>query len=81
VEHDLQDRQVQLVELSERTLLRDMMERVQDPQDDESESLESYGEIAEYLQHEKDLVDEKRESLQREKDASWFLTDAKGIQV
>ncbi|QGQ21546.1 protein kinase [Gimesia benthica] len=81
VEHDLQDRQVQLVELSERTLLRDMMERVQDPQDDESESLESYGEIAEYLQHEKDMVDEKRESLQREKDASWFLVNAQGIQV
>ncbi|QDV16630.1 Serine/threonine-protein kinase PrkC [Gimesia panareensis] len=78
VEHDLQDRQVQLVELSQRTLLRDMMEKVQN---DGSESLESYGEIAAYLQQEKDLVDEKRDSLGREKDTSWFLTNANGIQV
>lgn len=78
VEHDLQDRQVQLVELSQRTLLRDMLQKVQQ---DDDESLGSYGEIGSYLQQEKDLVDEKRKSLNREKDASWFLTNAKGIQV
>lgn len=78
VERDLEDRQVQLVELSQRTLLRDMMGQVQD---DGKGSLNSYGKIADYLQQEKDLVDEKRSLLQREKDASWFLTDQKGVQV
>ena len=69
VDRDLQDRQDQLVELSNKTLLQKLLlDREKKP-------------LKQYLDQEKGLVDGKRAGLKREKDTSWFLTDQKGEQI
>ena len=69
VERDLQDRLDQLDELSSRTLLRKSLEE------------KKYPELFEYLNQEKELVDEKPAEFNRGQDTSWFLTDEKGTQI
>lgn len=78
MERDLQDRKDQLVDLSERTLLRSLM---QGDIEEDGEIKDRYPELFAYLTQEKTLVDEKRAALGREQDTSWFLTDAKGTQI
>lgn len=70
VDLDLQDRQAQLVELSNKTLLQKLLL-----------NKETYPELKEYLDQEKEIIDGKREALNREKDTSWFLTDERGTQI
>ncbi|MFK7777950.1 MAG: serine/threonine protein kinase [Gimesia sp.] len=70
VERELQDRQDQLEDLADKTLLRKLLM-----------DTKTYPELKEYLNQEKTLVDEKRSKLKREKDTSWFLTDQKGTQI
>lgn len=78
MERELQDRKDQLVDLSERTLLRSLM---QGDQEEDGEIKNRYPELFSYLLQEKTLVDEKRAELGREQDTSWFLTDDKGTQI
>ncbi|MCA9003736.1 MAG: protein kinase [Planctomycetaceae bacterium] len=78
MERDLQDRKDQLVDLSERTLLRSLM---QGDVEEDGEIKNRYPELFAYLTQEKTLIDEKRAALDREQDTSWFLTDAKGTQI
>ncbi|QDT89361.1 serine/threonine protein kinase [Gimesia algae] len=78
MERDLQDRKDQLVDLSERTLLRSLM---QGDVEEDGELKNRYPELFAYLMQEKNLVDEKRAALDREQDTSWFLTDDKGTQI
>ncbi|WP_299467516.1 serine/threonine protein kinase [uncultured Gimesia sp.] len=72
VEHELEDRLDQLVELSSSELLRELMKEQKYPP-----ALE----LTEFLKHEKELVDKKRSDLNREKDTSWFITNTEGIQI
>ncbi|WP_339732578.1 serine/threonine protein kinase [uncultured Gimesia sp.] len=78
MERDLQDRQEHLVDLSTRTLLRQNLQKYQDEKLPEESTLQA---ISDYLNQEKELVDKKRTELKREKDASWFLTNANGTQI
>ncbi|MAX40586.1 serine/threonine protein kinase [Gimesia sp.] len=77
MERDLQDRKDQLVDLSERTLLRSLMQG----EEVNGEIIHRYPELFAYLMQEKTLIDEKRAALDRELDTSWFLTDEKGTQI
>jgi len=77
VEHELEDRLDQLNDLSSRTLLRTLVEPPKNPELEEA----NYQKLFEYLKQEKELVDEKRTKLKREKDTSWFITDVKGTQI
>ncbi len=70
VEHELEDRLDQLKDLASRTFLRTNLE-----------TMEDYPAVFGYLKQEKEIVDEKRSVLKREKDTSWFITDAKGTQI
>ena len=78
MDRELQDRKVQLIELSDRTLLRSLM---QGDVEEDGEIINRYPELFDYLMQEKTLVDEKRAALDREQDTSWFLTDTKGTQI
>ncbi len=69
VARELQDRQDQLLDFSDKTFLRKMMEQ------------KDYPKLFEYVEQEKELVDDKRSELNREKDTSWFLTNDKGKQI
>lgn len=70
VARDLQDRQDQLEELSRKTLLRSNLE-----------TKKTYSVVGDYLENAKAVIDKKRSELEREKDTSWFLTNAEGKQI
>lgn len=79
MERDLQDRKEQLVELSQRTLLRQNLEAYEENKNQAGETPLQV--LSEYLQQEKELVDKKRTEMNLERDTSWFLTDASGVQI
>ncbi|MCA9017453.1 MAG: protein kinase, partial [Planctomycetaceae bacterium] len=81
MERDLQDRQEQLVDLSDRTLLRQYLQQYQDDLDKEQPGEATLQAVSDYLNQEKELVDKKRAEFDREQDTSWFLTDANGTQI